>query len=60
MGAAGVSRVLVCIEDAGQVEHGGAAHALGKGDVLLLPAVVGACVFRPSGAANVLEIALPE
>jgi mannose-6-phosphate isomerase len=60
VGAAGVPRVLVCIEGAGQVEHGGATYALGKGDVLLLPAVVGACVFRPSSAVNVLEIALPE
>jgi mannose-6-phosphate isomerase len=60
VGAAGVPRVLVCIEGAGQVEHGGATYPLGKGNVLLLPAVVGACVFRPRGAANVLEIALPE
>jgi mannose-6-phosphate isomerase len=60
VGAAGVPRVLVCIEGAGQVEHGGAPYALEKGDVLLLPAVVGACVFRPRGVANVLEIALPE
>lgn len=60
VGAAGVPRVLVCIEGAGQVEHSGATYDLGKGEVWLLPAVVGACVFRPSGAANVLEIALPE
>jgi mannose-6-phosphate isomerase len=60
VGAAGVPRVLVCIEGAGQVEHDGATYALGKGDVFLLPAVVGACVLRPSGAANVLEIALPR
>jgi mannose-6-phosphate isomerase len=60
VGAAGVPRVLVCIEGAGQVEHGGATYALGKGDVLLMPAVVGACVFRPSSAVNVLEIALSE
>lgn len=60
VGAAGVPRVLVCIEGAGQVEHGGAMYDFGKGDVLLLPAVVGACVFRPGSAANVLEIALPE
>ncbi len=60
VGAAGVPRVLVCIEGTGQVEHCGEAYALEKGDVLLLPATVGACVFRPRGAANVLEIALPE
>ena len=56
VGAAGVPSVLVCIEGAGQVEHGGAAYAIGKGDVFLLPAVLGACTFRPRGAVSVLEI----
>lgn len=60
VGAAGVPRALVCIEGAGQVEHGGATHAVGKGDVWLLPAVVGACTFRPRSAVSLLEIALPE
>jgi mannose-6-phosphate isomerase len=60
VGAAGIARVLVCIEGAGQIEHSGATYAVRKGDVLLLPAVVGACVFRPNEAVNVLEIALPE
>jgi mannose-6-phosphate isomerase len=60
VGAANVPRVLVCIEGAGQVEHGGATYAVGKGDVVVLPAVVGACAFRPLCAVNLLEIALPE
>ena len=60
VGAAGVPRVLVCIEGTGQVEHDGATYAVGKGDVLLLPAVVGACAFRPRSAVSLLEIALPE
>jgi mannose-6-phosphate isomerase len=60
VGASGVPSVLVCIEGAGQVEHGGAAYAIGKGDVVLLPAVVGACTFRPSSAVSVLELAIPE
>jgi mannose-6-phosphate isomerase len=60
VGAAGMPRVLVCIEGAGQVEHGGATYAVGKGDVVLLPAVVGACPFRPRGAVTLLEIAIPE
>ena len=60
VGAAGMPRVLVCIEGAGQFEHGGANYAVGKGDVLLLPAVVGACAFRPRSAVSLLEIALPE
>ncbi|MGB8472707.1 MAG: type I phosphomannose isomerase catalytic subunit [Candidatus Acidiferrum sp.] len=60
VGAAGVPRVLVCIEGAGQVDHRGATYAVGKGDVLMLPAVLGACAFRPSGEVNLLEIGIPE
>jgi len=60
VGARDVPRVLVCIEGAGQVEHGGATYAVGKGDVVLLSAVIGACLFRPCGAVSVLEIAIPE
>jgi mannose-6-phosphate isomerase len=59
VGAAGVPRVLVCIEGTGRVEHCGATYAVGKGDVLLLPAVIGACTFRPLSKVNLLEIALP-
>lgn len=60
VGAAGVPRVLVCVEGSGQVEHGGTAYAVRRGDVLLLPAVVGACVLRPSDEVNLLEIGIPE
>jgi mannose-6-phosphate isomerase len=60
VGAAGVPRVLVCIDGMGQVEHGGATYAVGKGDVFLLPAVIGACIVRPQSAVTLLEIALPN
>ncbi len=60
VGAAGMPRMLVCIEGAGQVEYAGANYAVGKGDVLLLPAVAGACAFRPANAVSLLEIAIPE
>jgi len=60
VGAAGAPRVLVCLEGTGQVEHGSESYAAGKGDVLLLPAAVGACIFQPSGPVTVLEVALPE
>jgi mannose-6-phosphate isomerase len=60
VGAPCVARVLVCIEGAGQIEHGGAAYAVGKGDVFLLPAVIGACEFQPRNAVTLLEIALPQ
>jgi mannose-6-phosphate isomerase len=60
VGATGAPRVLVCVEGAGQLEHGGATYAVGRGDVLLLPAVVGACPFRPGSTVTLLEIALGE
>ena len=60
VGAAGAPRVLVCTEGTGRVEHGDQTYAAGKGDVWLLPAAVGVCAFRPSGAVTLLEAALPE
>ena len=60
VGAAGTPRVLVCIAGNGRLEHDGAEYAIGTGDVLLLPAVVGACVCRPRTAMVVLEVSLPE
>jgi mannose-6-phosphate isomerase len=59
VGAADVPRVLVCVEGAGQIEHGGAIYAVGKGEVWLLPAAVGVCHFRTSDAVELLEIACP-
>jgi mannose-6-phosphate isomerase len=60
VGAVDLPRVLVCIDGAGLVEHGGATYAVGKGDVFLLPAAVGKCAFRPRGVVNLLEIAIPD
>ena len=60
VGAADVPRVLVSIDGAGQVEHDGATYEAGKGDVFLLPAILGACTFQPRGPVNVLEIEIPE
>jgi len=60
VGAVGAPRVLVCIDGAGQLEHGAGVDAVRKGDVLLLPAVVGTCAFRPRGSVNLLEVAMPE
>jgi mannose-6-phosphate isomerase len=60
VGATGMPRVLVCIEGVGQVEHIGANYTVRQGDVVLLPAAIGACTFRPRSAVNLLEIALPD
>jgi mannose-6-phosphate isomerase len=59
VGAPGAPAVLVCIEGAGEVEQGGATYPVAKGDVYLLPAVIGTCTFRPDGVARLLEIAIP-
>jgi mannose-6-phosphate isomerase len=59
VGAADLPRVLVCVEGAGQIEHDGATYAIERGEVWLLPAVVGICHFRPGDTVDVLEIACP-
>ncbi len=59
VGVADTTRVLVSIEGEGNVEHDGSTFPVGKGDVWLLPAVVGACRFQPQGAVTLLEVALP-
>jgi mannose-6-phosphate isomerase len=60
VGAAGTPRVLVCLEGNGALEHGGMNYPIARGDVVLLPAEVGVCAYRPRGVVSILEIALPE
>jgi mannose-6-phosphate isomerase len=59
VGATAEPRVLVGIEGSGQIMHDGTPHAVGKGDVWLLPAEAGECAFQPSGEVTMLEIAIP-
>jgi mannose-6-phosphate isomerase len=59
VGAPGTPRVLVCIEGSGHVEYGGAAVAMETGAVVLLPAALGMCRFRPDGCIVLLELAVP-
>ena len=60
VGAAATPRVLVSIAGEGELEHGGNHYPVGRGDVFLLPAQVGACSFRPHTTVTLLEVALPE
>ena len=60
VGASGAPRVVVCIAGEAGLEHDGADYPFGRGDVLLLPAVVGACAVHPRGEVTVLEMSLPE
>jgi mannose-6-phosphate isomerase len=60
VGAVDLPRVLVCIEGTGLIEHGVDTYAIRKGEVWLLPAIIGTCTIRPSGTVSLLEIAIPE
>jgi mannose-6-phosphate isomerase len=60
VGAEGVPRIVLCIDGAGQIVHGGVTHAVGKGDVFLLPAEIGVSAFQPRGGVTLLEIAIPD
>lgn len=59
VGVKDMLRILVCVEGGGKLEHNNISYTIRKGDVLLLPAVVGSCLLRPNGAINILEIAIP-
>ncbi|MEO8824426.1 MAG: type I phosphomannose isomerase catalytic subunit [Chthoniobacterales bacterium] len=60
VGKAETPRVLVCLSGDGHLEHDGSLFACEKGDVFLLPAVVGACLCRPTNSMTMLELSLPE
>jgi mannose-6-phosphate isomerase len=60
VGAAGVPRVLVCTDGTAEIEHARETYAVRKGEVWLLPAIVGTCTLRPSGTVTLLEIAIPS
>lgn len=53
-------RVLVCIDGEGKFEYNNTLYTIRKGDVWLLPAIVGSCLFCPNSSVSLLEIALPE
>jgi len=60
VGVADAPRVLVGLSGSAQLQHGGVDYPLARGDVLLLPAELGACRCRPDAVVSVLEIALPQ
>jgi mannose-6-phosphate isomerase len=60
VGGVQMPHVLVCLAGKGFLEHDGRNYAFGKGDVLLLPAVIGRCLCQPQGAVSVLEISPPK
>jgi mannose-6-phosphate isomerase len=59
VGKEGVPRIMVCVEGNGAVTYNNQEYPLSKGEVMLLPAVIGACRFSPKNDVILLEIALP-
>jgi mannose-6-phosphate isomerase len=53
-------RVLVCIDGEGKLEHNNTSYTMRKGDVWLVPAIVGSCLFCPNATVSLLEIALTK
>ncbi|HEY2582298.1 MAG TPA: type I phosphomannose isomerase catalytic subunit [Mucilaginibacter sp.] len=60
VGKEALPRILVCIGGKGELESSDEIFSLSKGEVMLLPAICGACPFVPRNKVTVLEIALPE
>jgi mannose-6-phosphate isomerase len=59
-GATDTPRILVCLSGRAHLEYDDKGYPIRKGNVVLLPAVIGVCSCRPQGAVTMLEIALPE
>lgn len=60
VGSPDAPRVLVCVQGGGHLEYDGEAYAVGRGEVWLLPAVIGVCVVRPTEPITLFEIAIPK
>jgi mannose-6-phosphate isomerase len=52
-------RILVGTDGGGKLLYNGKEYGLNKGDVMLLPAVIGPCTCEPDGQITLLEIAIP-
>jgi len=60
VGAEAMPRVLVSIQGTGKIQCADVSYEVREGDVWLLPASLGACIFQPDSGVILLEIALPE
>ena len=56
----GEPRVLVSLDRDAELDHDGDTFRLQRGEVIVLPSVVGTCVVRPLSHVTVLELSLSE
>ena len=59
VGAPNEPRILVCIDGGGKIEQAGSEFGMKRGTVMLLPAALGPCRFRPQDSVTLLDIAIP-
>jgi len=52
--------ILVCTEGKGTVMYNNTEYPLGKGDVMLLPAIIGQLDLLPNPQITLLQIAIPD
>lgn len=52
--------VLVCLDGKGKINFFENNYPMVKGDVFILPACIGECVYQPSETVTLLEIAIPR
>ncbi len=52
--------VLVCIEGKGTMKFKDVEYTIGKGEVMLLPAIIGLLDLHPEEAITLLQIAIPD
>jgi len=60
VGKENTPRILVCIEGQGELEYRTEMYPIKMGEVMLLPAVAGACSLLPKNKIMLLEVVLPE
>lgn len=52
--------ILICIEGKGTMVYDGAEYSISKGEVMLIPAIVGQLPLQPNNQISLLQIAIPK
>jgi len=60
VGKENTPRILVCIEGQGELEHRANRYPISQGEVMLVPAIVGASPLIPQNKIMLLEVVLPN